>query len=195
MSRLTGLTEQQQLVHAFVDGQTAILHDGKGLLPQSQQRLGIGIFFRPVSLRQQLHRLLLGQNQLRRALTAQAKADLGISGQKLAEPGMVIADLTQKPFAALQNQVAKVALVEERTALPLPQHKMGRIICRNMIPQPLSQGTGHGFITGKAFLVNINFPADAAAVLTGTGDAPKGGVIVGIYGQHGHDLLFLSMVA
>jgi hypothetical protein len=153
---------QQQPIHPLRDGQRTVAGDVQKLLPQTHQLPGLFIIGFPLSFTHQLHGRLLGQNQLGSTLTAQAKADFGTVRQKIAETGMVIADLAQHSLATGKNEIAQIVTVEKGTALPFPKDEMGRVVVGNGLPQTVAQRSGYFLIPLQALRIHIDLPANTA---------------------------------
>ena len=92
---------------------------------------------------------------------------------------MVVANLAESSFAQGEDYVAKPVLIEKGTAFPRRKREMGAaVLLGDIFSEALSESAGNAFIVFKAFAVNINFPAGAAAVPAVAGDTAETFVLV-----------------
>ena len=93
---------------------------------------------------------------------------------------MVIANLAQYILALSEYQVTQALFVQERAALRFRQAKMSAFTIGNdVFCQPFSDFAACIPEAHKALFIDINFPADAAAVAAGPHDAGEISVIIG----------------
>ena len=96
--------------------------------------------------------------------------------------GVLTADYREHLLAALNDNVAEVATVEEGTPFTLRQDKAGICgVC--VLSEPLPKGSLCASVFCQSVLVNADFPADTAVVAALVGNASEVLVIVRVYVQ------------
>ena len=120
------------------------------------------------------------KDEFSRRLTAQAKANLCVVCKVVPIPWMIGADLAQGFLTQSQDHFAQPVFLQEGTALSLPQAEMGGL---SVIVDAAAQDRAivplQSFKPFEGFLINIDFPANAATVVTAVGNTNKFFIIVG----------------
>ena len=87
-------------------------------------------------------------------------------------------------FTEVANDLAESVGVEMRTSVMSAEHKVGVSLIGNAAFDNLTIAFAETLVFAERFFVDINFPANAAAVPTGSGNAPKFLIVVRKYFQH-----------
>jgi hypothetical protein len=125
------------------------------------------------------HFFFSGQDQPGSCFTAQPQSHFGMGGNIIAEAGMIGTDVAQAVFTQAQNHVAQTVLIQKGAAFVLGQTEKGNtVFFFHAVSDARSHIARQMFVSGKAVVININFPADAAAVAAVALDAGKIGIII-----------------
>ena len=78
---------------------------------------------------------------------------------------MIVADLAKAILAKIDDQIAQTIFIEKRTAFVFAEPEVSAFLAGfNVFVKTLSDFTVIGTEIGEGIIVNVNFPADAAAV-------------------------------
>ena len=174
--------KRKYLIHTAADW-TLLSHDFKNLLTEVHKSILIGSI-KALAFFYQRKRLTPPNNKPARLLAAKTKTYLRSLAEISTETGMVGADLANGILAKFQNDLTEIILIEKRAALILGKNKMGLISPAYASSELISQLARNGLKTLCAFLVNINLPANAAAMATLRCNAFEIFIIFGVYFYH-----------
>ena len=93
---------------------------------------------------------------------------------------MIITNLAKAFSTKFCVNIAQVFAVQKRTALICTKLKMACAVClgNNVFTKTLAKVSAYSFVIFKGVVVNVNFPADATAVLAFIGGTAEFVVII-----------------
>jgi hypothetical protein len=98
---------------------------------------------------------------------------------------MLAADVTQIVLTKMQNDAAQSALVQMGASLTLAKAEVRRFLGIDAAENVYTTVVRQRGIFFHGIGIDVNFPADAAAVVASLSDAGEGGIIGGSIQKHG----------
>jgi hypothetical protein len=102
---------------------------------------------------------------------------------------MLTADIAEVVLPHVQNDPAESALVKMRASLPRTKPKMRHVLHRNALSDHIAISTVEALVSLQRLAVNVDLPANAAAVLASICNTPEPFVISRSVKLHGFPLV------
>ena len=97
---------------------------------------------------------------------------------------MIGADIAKDVLTKIQNNVAQSAIVEKYASAALVRFETGGLTVVYTLTKSFAEFTGNVFVQIQRILVNVDLPADTAAVAAFVRNTAEAVVVIGFYELH-----------
>ena len=172
-----GIVFFRDLAQSFGVGNISVGKDCVNLFSlgdRIEEKIGFAVFFADLD---HFGVIIRGKNYSASLLAGNAEPRLAAARSFVVKPRVLAADVAKIALAELADDLAKPARIEMRASVILAQGKM-RNLAADAFLYLLAVAAAERGIFAPCRLVDVDLPADAAAVAAAVGDAAKVEIII-----------------